>query len=720
LNPKAYLSRIIHRAAPFIELRGSLSNDPTARVLHALLAILAMWLAVGWIATIPFARTSFPRYFNPLVQETSYVTALVLLRRGHFRRASLAYLTGTWIFATLICFSAGFKTGGGALLYVSLPASAAWLLGYGAAIRTAGACLLSALVFAILEMTHVTVPFQSTTPLGIWFVIVQAVAINAIPLGQIIARLRETLKEQAADLIERKRMDEVLRESEERFRRVFEEGPLGLALVAKDYRFVKVNRALCQMVGYSETELSKKSFVDITYPDDVRNNIELSERLFRGETPFYRLRKRYVKRNGDIIWINLTASVIRDQEGEVMYGLAMIEDITEAKQTQEESLARQKLESVGVLAGGIAHDFNNLLGGILAQTESIEQDLPESSSHIEELHHIKEAAMRGSEIVRELMIYSGQDKTEVEPVDMARLVEEMLALLKVSVSKRTVLKTDLPTDLAAVRGSAPQLRQLLMNLVINASEAIGETDGVIRVTLSSVAPCQDLASNGAANWRQSGYLRLEVSDTGSGMTEETQSRIFDPFFTTKFAGRGLGLAVVQSIVNGHGGTIHVVSTPRRGTTFQIDLPSSGEPSNPDGSAAVATSDERISGTARTVLLVEDEDLLRHAVAKMLRMHGFSVIEASDGSAALDLVRNHGSSIEVMLLDLSIPGAPSSEVVVEARRVRPGAIVILMSAYSQAMVPPSLNVPEVKGFIRKPFQMSDLVQLLRGNTSAGRN
>ena len=229
-------------------------------MLHGLLATLAVWLAAGWVATIPFAPQSFPRYFNPLVQEASYITALVLLRLGHFRRASLAYLTGTWIWATLICFSAGFKEGGGALLYVSLPASAAWLLGYGAAIRTAGACLLSALVFAVLEMTHGSIPFQRTTPLGVWFVIVQAVAINAIPLAQIIGRLQETLKELAADLIERKRMDEALRESEERFRRVFEEGPLGLALVGKDYRFVKVNSALCQMVGYSEAELLQMIF----------------------------------------------------------------------------------------------------------------------------------------------------------------------------------------------------------------------------------------------------------------------------------------------------------------------------------------------------------------------------------------------------------------------------------------------------------------------------
>ena len=410
--------------------------------------------------------------------------------------------------------------------------------------------------------------------------------------------------------------------------------------------------------------------------------------------------------------VNLTKSLIHDREGVPIHAITMVEDITEVKRTQEEALVRQKLESIGVLAAGIAHDFNNLLGGILAQTESIEQDLPEGSPQIEEFRRIKEAAIRGSEIVRELMIYSGQDKADLEPVNVARLVEEMLELLKVSVSKHAVLKTDLPKDLPVVLGNAPQLRQLVMNLVINASEAIGETDGVIRVTLSRAATDRDLASNDPANLRQSDYLRLEVSDTGIGMTKETQARIFDPYFTTKFAGRGLGLAVVQSIVSNHEGSIDVVSAPGQGTTFLIDLPCTGGPSNPDGSAAAATADERISATARTVLLVEDEDMLRRALSKLLRKDGFSVIEAGNGSAALDLVRRYRNSIEMILFDFTLPGAPSNEVIVEAQRIRPGVAVVLASAYDRGMAPHSLTVPEVKGFIRKPFEIRSLVQLLR--------
>jgi len=196
LRFKPYISRIIQRATLFIGLRGSLADDRTARMLHVLLATLTVWMAAAFCFTIPFAPMSFPRIFNSFVLEASYATALVLLWLGHFRRASLAYLSGTWIWATLVSSFYGGIHSPGALLYVSLPVSAAWLLGYNAAIRTAGACLIGALVFTVLEMTHISLPPQRTgTPLGIWAIIVQAILINAIPVGQIIGRLRETLKE---------------------------------------------------------------------------------------------------------------------------------------------------------------------------------------------------------------------------------------------------------------------------------------------------------------------------------------------------------------------------------------------------------------------------------------------------------------------------------------------------------------------------------------------
>jgi hypothetical protein len=206
---KPYISRNIHRVTLFIRLRGSYAADPTARMLHVLLVTLFVWMAAGFVATIPFAPMSFLRVFNSVVMQASYATALVLLRLGHFQRAALTYLTATWIWATLISSSFGGVYSPGALLYVSLPASAAWLLGNKAAIRTAGGCLISALMFTVLEMTHVSLPFQrQATPLGTWFIIVQAILINAIPVGQIIGRLRETLKALASELRERTRSEQ--------------------------------------------------------------------------------------------------------------------------------------------------------------------------------------------------------------------------------------------------------------------------------------------------------------------------------------------------------------------------------------------------------------------------------------------------------------------------------------------------------------------------------
>jgi PAS domain S-box-containing protein len=191
---------------------------------------------------------------------------------------------------------------------------------------------------------------------------------------------------------------------------VFEEGPLGVALVGKGYRFVKVNHALCLMVGYDEAALVQMSFVDLTYPEDVRADVELAERLFKGEIPCYHIQKRYVKKNGESIWINLTASMLHGPDGEPLHGLAMVEDITQIKRTQEAALFRQKLESVGTLVGGIAHDFNNLLGAVQSQAELALEELATGSSCHEELKTIRDVAMRGSEIICQLMIYAGKEK----------------------------------------------------------------------------------------------------------------------------------------------------------------------------------------------------------------------------------------------------------------------------------------------------------------------
>jgi PAS domain S-box-containing protein len=516
------------------------------------------------------------------------------------------------------------------------------------------------------------------------------------------------------DLTEQKKSEAALRQSEERFRRVFEEGPLGLALVGKNYRFEKVNSALCRMVDYDEVELIQLSFVDITHPDDVRTDVDLAEQLFKSEIPFYRIQKRYVKKSGGIIWINLTASVILGPNGEPLHGLAMIEDITEIKRTQEEAMFRQKLESVGTLAGGIAHDFNNLLGAIQAQAELAMAEMDAGASCREELKVIGDVAMRGSEIVRQLMIYAGKENAVSGPVDLSKTVDEMLSLLKVSVSKRAVIQADLQDDLPAIQASAAQLGQVVMNLITNASDAIRDRDGKIRVSTRRVT----LKGQSAAVALADGdYVQLEVNDTGCGMSPQTQAKVFDPFFSTKSTGRGLGLAVVQGIVRSLGGAIQLTSEPDRGTTFQVFLPCAQAAASASGRAMSGDGGDTIRGQDGTVLVVEDEGGLRQPIVKMLRKSGFEVLEAADGTSAIDLLRAHGAGIDAVLLDMTIPGASSREVVDAAANVRPDIKVILTSAYSQEMIEGSMRAPQIRSFIRKPFQFGELLKMIRSSLSS---
>ena len=399
-------------------------------------------------------------------------------------------------------------------------------------------------------------------------------------------------------------------------------------------------------------------------------------------------------------------------DGEAPYRAGVL-NITDIKRVREEDLARQKLESVGTLASGIAHDFNNLLGSVLASTELALAEVDDGQSPAENLHRIRDVAVRGAEIVRQLMIYAGEESPVCESVDVSSVVDEMVELLKISTGKQVTLKTVLGKGLPPVPANPAQIRQVVMNLVINAAEAIGEGAGVIEVATSKVAIGRSDLSTGTERLAVGDYVRLSVSDTGRGITQAEQSRIFDPFFTTKTAGHGLGLAVVQGIVRILGGAIRLASTPR-GTTFRILLPCAGKTAaqRTKPAATIVAHGARPPKTSVAVLVIEDEDTLRTTVSKLLRKAGHSVMQAENGSTGLDLLRMHPRDVGVMLLDVSLPGMPSREVLRQARHLVPDLKVILTSAYSEERVTASFAGAKFDGFVRKPYRLADLAAALR--------
>lgn len=426
---------------------------------------------------------------------------------------------------------------------------------------------------------------------------------------------------------------------------------------------------------------------------------------------------RIVRPDGAVRTLVCTSQVVVDEDGIPERMLGACQDVTEDRRAQEELFAGQKLESLGALASGIAHDFNNLLGAVLAQAELAMAELEAGSLPDDELREIRDVAIRGSEIVRQLMIYAGKESDALEPSDISKTVEEMLRLLKVTVSTHATLVTDLGENLPPVKARAAQLRQIVMNLVVNASEATKGHDGVIRISTSRVVVAPDRAGAPPETLPREAlppgeYVQLEVCDNGAGMSPESRLRIFDPFFTTKSAGRGLGLAVVQGIVRSVNGAIRVMSEPGKGTTFQILLPGAeAAAGTAEGTGAGAHQATHPSRTA-SVLIVEDEDPLRLAVAQMLAKSGFTVLQAANGSEAMEMLRARSNEIDVILLDLTIPGVPSREVLALAAEVLPNTRVVLTSAYSEQTAKEFRDSPQVCGFVRKPFHFGKLLQQLR--------
>ncbi|MCK4511866.1 response regulator, partial [bacterium] len=368
----------------------------------------------------------------------------------------------------------------------------------------------------------------------------------------------------------------------------------------------------------------------------------------------------------------------------------------------------QKMETIGEMAGGIAHDFNNLLTGVLGNIElgllQVERGSPAARSFTE----ARVSAERAADLSRQMLAYSGKGNFVIEAVDVNVLVSEIGSLLEVSVSKNVALSYDLHRGLPPVVADVTQLHQVLLNLVTNASDSIGDEGGVVAIR-TGLRDCDSAYLRETYlddNLAEGDYLFIEVTDTGCGMDPETMQRIFDPFFSTKFTGRGLGLASALGIVRGHSGAIKVASGEGSGTTFTVLLPVGNCAAliPPEAKDVVATS----SSGGGTVLLVDDEDAVRDIGMRLLEQAGFAVVGAADGCEAVDYYREHCDDISCVLLDLTMPRMGGEETFQELRKIREDVRVVLSSGFSEQEVVGRFAEGGICGFVQKPYRFEKLV------------
>ena len=397
--------------------------------------------------------------------------------------------------------------------------------------------------------------------------------------------------------------------------------------------------------------------------------------------------------------------------------IVLTRDVTERKRMEKEQqqlekqlLHSQKLESLGVLAGGIAHDFNNILMAIMGNAELALMRINKESPAIGNLQNIEQASARAADLAAQMLAYSGKGKFVIEAVDVNQLLQEMLHMLNVSISKKALLDFHLADQLPCIEGDATQIRQVIMNLVINASEALGNDSGTIAVKTGSMMCDRRYLKNVWQNEElpEGLYVYFEIADSGCGMDKETMGRLFDPFFTTKFTGRGLGMAAVLGIIRGHKGAIVVYSEPEKGTTIRVLIPASKLQATSEKSSPAEEAAWEGAGKA---LLVDDEEVVLSIGTEMLRELGFTTVTARDGGEALEVYKKT-PGIRLVILDLTMPHMSGDQCLAELKKIDPEVKVVISSGFSEIEVKQKFAGSDPAGFIQKPYRLSALKEVLK--------
>lgn len=514
------------------------------------------------------------------------------------------------------------------------------------------------------------------------------------------------------------RLRTAVHETETRFRELFDHMTGGVAVYeavrgGEDFVIRDMNRAGERICGVERKKVLGEC-VTIAFPSVKQFGLfEVLQRVWRTGRPEQHPATHYSDTRSSF-WAN--NYVYRLPTGEVV---AMFDDVTERERAEQQRRAleaqvqhAQKLESLGILAGGIAHDFNNLLMGILGNADLALNDTSLASKARRHLKEIETTSRHAADLCRQMLTYSGKSRISVQPVDLSELVRDMVSLLKISISKKSDLHCSFGKDLPPIEGDATQLRQVIMNLITNASDAIGDKEGTITIgtrSLECSRPYLDTTYLNE-NLAEGTYVCLDVSDSGCGMDPETQDRIFDPFYTTKSTGRGLGLAVVIGIVRGHRGAIKVYSEPGKGTSFRVLFPASKRFVEPRERDLAPEAEWRGSGC---ILVVDDDGVIRNLAKSMLERGGFTVLTAVDGEDALRVFREHHEEVSLVLLDMTMPRMNGEETFRELTRIRADIPVIISSGYGEQETMGQFREKGIAGFIQKPYQTRDLMRVLRG-------
>jgi len=509
------------------------------------------------------------------------------------------------------------------------------------------------------------------------------------------------------DITERKRVEKALFESEKRFRNYFELSLAGIAITTPDMKWIEVNDRLCDLLGFTREELACRSLKNLVLPEEHSPEIRVQTDGSGGLADLVNVERRFLKKDGTHLHALVSSRCVSKESGAPDYVITLIQDVTDRKRLEAQLLQAQKMEAIGTLAGGIAHNFNNLLMGIEGYASLILYELDAGHPYYEMLRSVEELVRSGAELTKQLLGFAQGGKYEVKPTNVNTLIDRSSRLFS-RTRPEIVLKKKLREDLWMVDADQGQIEQVLFNLYVNAWQAM-PGGGTLSLRTDNVN-----VGNSAGNMpddRMAGaYIRIAVTDTGIGMDEKTKERIFDPFFTTKDRGRGtgLGLPSAYGIIKNHGGFIGVYSEKGQGSTFNVYLPRTRKDL---AEAATGASKELRRGT-ETVLVVDDEEINIQVTERILGKLGYRVITANSGREAVDLCRGLQAEIDLVILDMVMPGMDGGETYENLKRICPSMKCILASGYSINEKAANIMEKGVEAFIQKPFSGGDLADTVR--------